>query len=156
MPGSFFNKVADCNFTKKESLAQVFSCGFCEISKNIFFTEHLRTTTSQRTQTSLRRIQDVLKKSRRVTTKQDVATTSGKRRRIYDVLKTSDLPRLEDVQFTTSWKRLIYNVFRSSGLRRPEDGCLRHFETSSLGRLEDVRFASSWRCPIYDVLKMSD
>ena len=29
-----------CNFIKKESLAQVFSCEFCEISKNTFFTEH--------------------------------------------------------------------------------------------------------------------
>ena len=28
------------------SLAQVFSSEFCEISKNIFFTEHLRTTAS--------------------------------------------------------------------------------------------------------------
>ena len=35
-----------CNFIKKESLAQVFSCEFCEISKNTFFTEHLRTTAS--------------------------------------------------------------------------------------------------------------
>ena len=26
---------------KKETLAQLFSCEFCEISKNIFFTEHL-------------------------------------------------------------------------------------------------------------------
>ena len=34
-----FNKVAGaaCNFIKKESLAQVFSCEFCEISKNTFF-----------------------------------------------------------------------------------------------------------------------
>ena len=42
----FFNKVADqaCNFIKKESLVQVLSCEFCEISKNIFFTEHRRTT----------------------------------------------------------------------------------------------------------------
>ena len=33
----FFNKVAGlaCNFIKKEALAQVFSCEFCEISKNI-------------------------------------------------------------------------------------------------------------------------
>ena len=31
-----------CNFVKKETLAQVFSCEFCEISKNTFFTEHLR------------------------------------------------------------------------------------------------------------------
>ena len=30
-----------CNFIKKESLAQVFSCEFCEISKNTFFIEHL-------------------------------------------------------------------------------------------------------------------
>ena len=28
-------------FIKKESLAQMFSCGFYEISKNTFFTEHL-------------------------------------------------------------------------------------------------------------------
>ena len=34
------------NFFKKESLAQVFSCEFCEIFKNIFFTEHLRVTAS--------------------------------------------------------------------------------------------------------------
>ena len=39
----FFNKVAvevACNFTKKETLVQVFSCEFCKISKNTFFTEH--------------------------------------------------------------------------------------------------------------------
>ena len=35
---SFLIKQA-CNL---ESLAQVFSCEFCEISKNIFFTKHLR------------------------------------------------------------------------------------------------------------------
>ena len=27
-------------FSKKETLARVFSCEFCEISKNTFFTEH--------------------------------------------------------------------------------------------------------------------
>ena len=31
---------------KKETPAQVFSCEFCEISKNSFFTEHLWTTAS--------------------------------------------------------------------------------------------------------------
>ena len=31
-----------CNFIKKGTLAQVFSCGFCEIFKNTFFTENLR------------------------------------------------------------------------------------------------------------------
>ena len=30
-----------CNFIKKETLAQVFSCEFCEIFKNTFFIEHL-------------------------------------------------------------------------------------------------------------------
>ena len=44
----FFNKVAGLrpeseayNFINKETLAQVFSCEFCEISKNTYFTEHL-------------------------------------------------------------------------------------------------------------------
>ena len=35
-----------CNFIKNETLALVFSCEFCEISKNIFFTEHLWATAS--------------------------------------------------------------------------------------------------------------
>ena len=48
----FFNKVAGlrpeaCNFIKKETLAQEFSCELCEISKNTFFTEHIWTTTSK-------------------------------------------------------------------------------------------------------------
>ena len=34
------------NFIKKGTLAQVFSCEFCEISKGTFFTEHLLTTAS--------------------------------------------------------------------------------------------------------------
>ena len=47
MPDSFLIKLqASCNFIKKESLAQVFSCKFCEISKNTFFTEHLWATAS--------------------------------------------------------------------------------------------------------------
>ena len=33
-----------CNFIKKETLAQVFSCEFYEISKNTFLAEHLWTT----------------------------------------------------------------------------------------------------------------
>ena len=35
-----------CNFIKKETLGQVFSWEFWEISKNTFFTEHLWTTAS--------------------------------------------------------------------------------------------------------------
>ena len=43
----YFNKVAGaCNFIKIEALAQVFSCEFCEISKNTFFTEHIWATAS--------------------------------------------------------------------------------------------------------------
>ena len=34
------------SFIKKETLANVFSCEFCEISKNTFFTEQLRATAS--------------------------------------------------------------------------------------------------------------
>ena len=43
-----FNKVAGqaSNFIKKETLVQVLSSEFCEISKNTIFTEHLRTTAS--------------------------------------------------------------------------------------------------------------
>ena len=46
---TFLNEVADlqaCNFIKKETLAQVFFCEFCEIPKNTFFTEHLSATAS--------------------------------------------------------------------------------------------------------------
>ena len=34
------------NFIERETLAQVFSCEFCEILKNSFFTEHLWATGS--------------------------------------------------------------------------------------------------------------
>ena len=39
MPESLFNKVAGqaCNFIKKDTVAQVFSCEFCENSKTNFF-----------------------------------------------------------------------------------------------------------------------
>ena len=48
--GSFLKtlQVSVCNFIKKETVAQVFSCKFCEISNNSFFTEHLRATASIR------------------------------------------------------------------------------------------------------------
>ena len=47
----FFNNVAGlrpmaCTFIKKETLTQVFSCEFCKIFKNTFFTEHLQMTAS--------------------------------------------------------------------------------------------------------------
>ena len=45
----FLNKVTALRpeiLFKKETLTQVFSCEFCIISKNTFFTEHLWTTTS--------------------------------------------------------------------------------------------------------------
>ena len=40
MPESLFDKVA-------ETLAQVFSCEFCEISESTLFTEHIRETVSE-------------------------------------------------------------------------------------------------------------
>ena len=46
----FFNKVAGlagCNLIKKETQAQVFSCLFCEISKNALVTEHLWAAASE-------------------------------------------------------------------------------------------------------------
>ena len=43
-------RVQDCNFIKKNTLnsalTQVFSCEFCQIFRNTFFTERLRTTAS--------------------------------------------------------------------------------------------------------------
>ena len=47
--GLFFNKVRPktCSFIKKETLTQLFSREFCQISKKAFFTEHLRTTASR-------------------------------------------------------------------------------------------------------------
>ena len=42
---SRYDSVA-CNFVKKEILAEAFSCEFCQISKNTFFTEHLWTIAS--------------------------------------------------------------------------------------------------------------
>ena len=46
-------------------------------------------STTQRTQTSLRGLQNVVKRSQRLSTKSDVVTTSGRRRRFYNVLMTS-------------------------------------------------------------------
>ena len=47
MPKPFLIKLLGVwNFIKKETLAQVFSCEFYKIFKNIFFTEQLRVTAS--------------------------------------------------------------------------------------------------------------
>ena len=91
---------------------------------------------SQQAQTSL----NVLKRSPHLTTTPDIITTSGKRRRIYNVLKASNLCCLEVVQSTMSWRRLIYVVLK----------------TSNLQHLEDVWFTTSWGRLIYDVLKTSN
>ena len=39
----------------KQALAQVFSCEFCETFKNTFFTEHLWTTASERSESLINR-----------------------------------------------------------------------------------------------------
>ena len=36
-----------CHFINEKTLAQVFSCEFCKVSKNTFFTEHLWATASE-------------------------------------------------------------------------------------------------------------
>ena len=49
---SFFKKVTGlrpCNFIKKETPTRVFSCKICEIFKNTYFEEHLRTAPSEST-----------------------------------------------------------------------------------------------------------
>ena len=46
MSESFFKqsyRPPGCTFVKKETLAQVFSCKFCEICKKTYFEKHLRT-----------------------------------------------------------------------------------------------------------------
>ena len=103
---------------------------------------------SQQTQTSLKRLQDVLKRWRRLTTKSDVLTTSGRGRLIFVALKTSDSRHLKDVWFATSWRRQIHDVLETSVYVVLKTFCLR--------RLENVSFTTSWRRLIYDVLKMSD
>ena len=42
------NTYARVSFLKKRTLAQVFSCEFCKIFKNTFFTEHFWATVSAR------------------------------------------------------------------------------------------------------------
>ena len=42
----FFLLKEACDFIKKQTLTQVFSCEFCKNFKNIVFTEHLQVTTS--------------------------------------------------------------------------------------------------------------
>ena len=39
-------QASGCNFISKKTVAQLFSCEFCEIFKNTFFTEHFWTTAS--------------------------------------------------------------------------------------------------------------
>ena len=159
---------------KEETLAQTFYSEFCQIFKNTFWDRTLLVAAStnhvfifgmtQPTQTSLIRIQDILKRSRRLTTKQDVVTTSERRHRIYDVLKMPDLHRLEEVQFTMSWRRLIYGVLKASKLQRlgnvwfttsSERLIYDVLKTSDLRCLEDVQCTTSWRRLIYDVFKTS-
>ena len=104
-------------------------------------------------------------RSRRLTAKQDALTTSGKRRQIYNFLKTSDLHCFKDVHFKTSGRCLIYVIFRTFGLQRLKDVWFALswrrpicdiLKTSDLQRLQNVWFMTSWRRPIYVVLKTSN
>ena len=53
-----------CNFIKKETLAQVLSCEFCEFFKDTFFTEHLRWSLPHRTPKRLANLPIGLKDSK--------------------------------------------------------------------------------------------
>ena len=59
VPESLFNK----NLFKKEALAQVLSCEFCEISKNTFFREHLWTTAPDILAMNLPRLRQIRSKT---------------------------------------------------------------------------------------------
>ena len=124
------------------------------------------------TQTSLRLLQDVLKRSRLLQPNQtssrrlekDVWFRASWRHLIYVVLKMFNSRRLEDVWIQISWGHLIYDVLKTSNLCNLEDVQFTTswrrlvydiLRTSDLQRLEDVQFTSSWRRPIYDVLKTS-
>ena len=50
-----------CKFIKKETLTQVFSYEFYEISKNTFFTEHLLVTDSDYFYSNFGKIQNICK-----------------------------------------------------------------------------------------------
>ena len=56
------NDLLACSFIKKETLSQVFSWEFCEIYKNIFSTEHLRTIASVCNEQKLRKMDSSLTK----------------------------------------------------------------------------------------------
>ena len=67
---SHFNKFAGlkalpkaCNFIKKETLAQVFSCEFCEISKNTFFYRTSPVAASVRTMIIIKEMKKLFVKS---------------------------------------------------------------------------------------------
>ena len=96
-------------------------CNLCNICRRLLNNYKLRLLKSQPTQTSFGRLQDVLKRSRRLTNKQDVVTTSRKKGQIYDVIKTSDLRRLKDIKFTTSWRRMVYDFLKTYDLHCLED-----------------------------------
>ena len=99
------------HFTNVRTKLYMYFLHFLPLLKvNTLTSKHLSAT--QWTQTSLRRFQDFWKS---FMTKPDVATAPGRRCRIYDVLKTSDLGSLEEVWF--------YDVLKTSDLRRLEDVC---------------------------------
>ena len=50
---SFLIKLQALGFIKKKTLAEVFSCECCEISKNTFFTEHFRDTAFEKKELGL-------------------------------------------------------------------------------------------------------
>ena len=94
---------------------------------------------------------------------------------IYDVLKTSDLRRLQEVWksglrrpkdfwITLPWRHPIFDVLKMPHLRRLQDVWFTTsrrrpiyviLKASNLRRLENVWFTTSWTRLTYGVLKMS-
>ena len=54
---TWFNSPEACNFIKKETLTLGFPCEFCEIFKNTYFEEHLRTAGFDYLETSQKNIE---------------------------------------------------------------------------------------------------
>ena len=106
---------------KKETLAQVFSCEFCEISKNTFFTEHLWTTAS--INWTMTRNQVFIKANNPISTKFAVKRT--RRRRNFSIAKFFSLMAKNRNCYSNFYIRK-YSVSHGNALS------LRHFCSSTI------------------------
>ena len=108
-----------CNFIKKETLEQLFSCKFCEISKNTFFIEHLRATASA--------LKDALKKS--------VLQILQKNNKLIKIWANSFLERLLQVK---SLEKLVH-LFLGTHLKMAASVSASTFATQGSGHWGKVK-----------------